>query len=156
VTVEPPAISLNLMSGETSGQPLNFRLSAQALSGEQMLQIDVQAGLPDAPLFSVYQPINIGGGDVSIDLSTRLNRNGELEVYQAFINDGQEPVSFTCMLYIPNRPMQKKPIRNQGFGRYDYTYTIPNGRSLLGKTLRVKATEAGGQRVLKYELTATP
>jgi hypothetical protein len=47
-------------------------------------------------------------------------------------------------------------VRNQGNGRSDYTYTIPNGRSLIGKPLRVTAKEAAGQRVLKYEFTATP
>jgi hypothetical protein len=156
VTVEPKTLPINLMPGETGAQPITFRLSAQARSGEQMLRIDVQAGLPDAPLFGVFQPINIGGGDVSIDLSTRLNRNNELEVYQAFINEGQTPVSFSCTLYIPNRPLQKMNVRNQGNGRSDYTYTIPNGRSLLGKSLRVTAKESGGQRVLKYEFTATP
>ena len=156
VTVEPSVIPLNLMPGETMTQPLTFRLSAQAISGEQMLKIDVQAGFPNVPLFSVYQPMNIGGGDVSIDLSTRLNRNDELEVNQAFINDGQTPVNFTCTLYIPNRPLQKMQIRNQGFGRSDYTYTIPNGRSLLGKPLRVIAKETGTQRVLKYEFPAKP
>ncbi|MCL2118589.1 MAG: hypothetical protein FWH27_09210 [Planctomycetaceae bacterium] len=156
VTVEPAVISLNLMPGETITQPLTIRLNAQAMSGEQMLSIDVQTGLQNAPLFSIYQPIHIGGGDVSIDLSTRLNRNDELEVYQAFINEGQTPVSFTCTLYIPNRPLQKMQVRNQGFGRSDYTYTIPNGWPLLGKPLRVVAKEADSQRVLKYELTATP
>ena len=156
VTVEPNVISLNLLPGETVGQPINFRLNAQARSGEQMLRIDVEAGLPDAPLFSIFQPINIGGGDVSIDLSTRLNRDNDLEVYQAFINDGQTPVSFACTLYIPNRPLQKMNVQNQGNGRFDYTYTIPNGRSLLGKPLRVTAKESGGQRTLKYEFTATP
>ena len=156
VTVEPTVLPLNLMSGETVEQRLTFRLSAQAMSGEQMLEMEVQAGLQDAPIFSVYQPINIGGGDVSIDLSTRLNRNDELEVYQAFINDGQIPVNFTCTLYIPNRPLQKMQVRNHGFGRFDYTFTIPNGRSMLGKPLRVVAKEADGQRVLKYELTAKP
>ena len=156
VTVEPNGFPLNLLPGETGEQPLTFRLNAQAKSGEQMLRIDVQAGLPDAPLFSVFQPIHIGGGDVSIDLSTRLNRNNELEVYQAFINAGQTPVRFACTLYIPNRPLQKMNVQNQGNGRSDYTYTIPNGRSLLGKPLRVTAKETGGQRVLKYEFIATP
>jgi len=156
VTIEPNVFRLNLMPGETGEQPLTFRLNAQAKSGEQMLRIDVQAGLPDAPLFSIFQPIRIGGGDVSIDLSTRLNRNNELEVYQAFINEGQTPVSFACTLYIPNRPLQKMNVQNQGNGRSDYTYTIPNGRPLIGQPLRLSAKESGGRRVLKYEFIATP
>ncbi|MCL2622227.1 MAG: hypothetical protein FWD31_01065 [Planctomycetaceae bacterium] len=156
VSVEPAVIPLKLMVGETVNLPLTIQLNAQAKSGEQMLVIDVQAGMQDAPVFSVYQPINIGGGDIAIDLSTRLNRNDELEVYLALINDGQSPVNFTCTLYIPNRPLQKMQVRNQGFGRFDFTYTIPNGRSLLGKPLRVVAKEVDGQRMLKYELTAKP
>ncbi len=156
VTVDPDVISVHLMAGETAEQALTFRLNARAVSGEQMLRVDVQTGLTDARLFSIFQPINIGGGDVSIDLSTRLNRNGELEVHQAFLNDGQTPVNFTCTLYIPNRPLQKMQVQKQGFGRADYTYTIPNGRSLIGKTLRVVGKEIGSQRVLKYELKASP
>lgn len=156
VVVEPKSIQFHLMSGETLEQNLTFLLNAQAVSGEQNLRIDVQANLRDAPLFGVYLPINIGGGDVSIDLSTRLNRNDELEVQQAFINDGRQPANFTCTLYIPNRPLQKMQVRNQGFGRSDHTYTIPNGRALIGKPLRIVAKEADGRRVLRYEITAKP
>jgi len=156
VAVEPSAFPLNLMPGETGELPLAFRLNAQARSGGQLLRIDVQSGLPDAPLFSVFQPIHIGGGDVSMDLSTRLNRNNELEVYQAFLNNGQTPVRFACTLYIPNRPLQKMNVHDQGNGRSDHTYTIPNGRSLLGQVLRITAKESGGSRVLKYEFIATP
>ena len=156
VTVEPKQIRINLIGGETLEQKVAFQLNAQAISGEQNLRADVQTNLQDAPIFGVYLPINIGGGDVSIDLSTRLNRNDELEVQQAFINDGQPLVNFTCTLYIPNRPLQKMQVRQQGFGRTDYTYTIPNGKSLIGKPLRVVTKEINGQRMLKYEITAKP
>ena len=156
VTVEPKAVQFHLMGGETLERPVTFHLDAQAISGKQTLRVDVQANLQDAPIFGVYLPIHIGGGDVSIDLSTRLNRNNELEVQQAFINEGQRLANFTCTLYIPNRPLQKMQIRSQGFGRADYTYTIPNGQMLIGKQLRVIAREINGRRVLRYEITAKP
>ena len=156
VDVRPNTILLNLMGGETLERDLALTLSAQATSGPQMLRVQVNSGLRDARVFDTYHPIDIGGGDISIDFSTRLNRSGELEVQQAFINDGQEIADFTCTLYIPNHPLQKMQIRNQGFGRSDYTYTIPNGRSLIGKKLRLVAKDNNSRRILKYEIDIEP
>ena len=156
VEVRPKTISLNLMNGETLEQDLEFSLTARATSGPQMLLVQATTNMTNARIFDIFHPVDIGGGDISIDISTRLNRNDELEVQQAFINDGEDIVSFTCTLYTPNRPLQKMQVRNQGFGRSDYTYTIPNGRTLIGKTLRVVAKDNNSRRTLKYEIKIEP
>ncbi|MDR1383985.1 MAG: hypothetical protein LBJ67_09100 [Planctomycetaceae bacterium] len=156
IVFKPNEVFLNLASGETLEEGLNIRLTPSAVSGKQMVQMDVTTNLNDARFFTVYQPVNVGGDDISLDLSTRLNRNNELEVYQSFRNEGNEPVSFHCTLYAPERPLQNMTVKNQGFGRNDSMYTLSNGSALIGKPLRVIAREIRGKRTLKYELTAKP
>ncbi|MCL2348930.1 MAG: hypothetical protein FWC50_11820 [Planctomycetaceae bacterium] len=154
INIEPQEFPLNLFPGETIEKDFSMVLTPEVVSGAQLLRFDIASDLNDAPNFSVYHHISVGAGDISIDLTTRLNRMGELEVHQAFINDSPNVVNFTCTLYIPDRPLQKMSVRNLGSGRHDYTYTIENGAALLGKTLRVVAREVGGRRVLRYQFKA--
>ncbi|MDR1492776.1 MAG: hypothetical protein LBT05_08650 [Planctomycetaceae bacterium] len=156
IVLKPNEIFLNLASGETLEKEISIRLTPSATSGKQMMQIETTTNLNDARFFAIYQPLNVGGDDISLDLSTRLNRNNELEVHQSFRNEGNESASFHCTLYVPDRPLQNMTVKNQGFGRNDYMYVIPNGGALIGKPLRVVAREIRGKRILKYELTAKP
>ena len=56
--------------------------------------------------FSVYRHLDVGSGDVYIELVTRVNRQGELEVEQHFVNDTEQSLSFRCHLLAPDRRRQ--------------------------------------------------
>ncbi len=156
--VDPVSIPLNLAEGETLKTPFSIVLTPRAVSGSQPFRIDCKLeGLdPGTGEFSVYERINVGEGDVYLEPPiTHLNvRTNELTVRQALINDSEKPVSFKCTLSIPGRQMQKMMILNQGFGRHDHRYVIPQGDALLGKTLGITASEIGGSRTLKASFQA--
>jgi hypothetical protein len=102
----------------------------------------------------VYRRIDVGSGDVYIEVVTRLNDRQELEVEQHLVNDAPAPVSFRCHLFAPNRRRQKTQIIGLGHGRDVNTYRLPDGDQLIGKTLWLRAEQIDGARVLNYRFVA--
>ena len=95
----------------------------------------------------------MGRGDVVIEVQTRLDENGNLEVTQNLINRMERFISFDCLLFAPNRRRQRIQVIDLGQGRNSQTYYLPNGKDLIGKTLWLRAEEINGPRVLNYHVT---
>lgn len=153
--VEPREISFRLAEGESLSVPFTVTLPFDANSGKHPLRVDFEVEAEKTYRFSVYRRVQVGTGSVYVEMATRLNEQDELEVEQRFINDTQEPVSFRCLLYAPDRRRLKIEIRHLGPGRDVQVYRLPNGRELLGKYLWLRAEELGGRRVLNYRFVAT-
>ena len=107
-----------------------------------------------ATRFSAYRHIDVGPGDVHIEVITRLNERGDLEVEQRFVNDTQGPVSFRCQLLAPDQRRQTTQLIGLAPGRDVNVYRLPNGEQLIGKTLWLRAEEIDGPRVLNYRFIA--
>jgi len=152
VLVDPPVVPFTLAPGETLEKQLALTLTPVAMSGDAIFQTKISLEGPDHSVFGVYQEIFIGITDLSIELSTRINHFGQLEVHQAFINNSSEIVNFSSTLYTPDRPIQKIIISRMGFGRRDHTYIVENGAELIGKPIRIVAREINGKRALKYQI----
>ena len=151
--VEPREAALNLAGGEAWQQPLELLVPNTASNGRHLLRFDFELQA-DKPLsISVYRFIEVGLGDVYVELITRNSERGELEVMQRFMNETTTPVSFRCELFIPGRRSLKTQIVGLGQGEDLKTYRLENGRELLGQPLWLRAQEIGGPRVLNYRLT---
>jgi len=160
--LHPRRTDFRLARGEELQQPFEIMLPYNAASGRHPIRADfeLQADRPSAAdasatqnweyRFSVYRHLDVGSGDVYIELVTRLNQHGELEVEQHFINDTQEPVSFRCHLLAPDRRRQKTQVVGLGHGRQLHVYRLPDGQQLIGKTLWLRAEQVDGPRVLNY------
>ena len=94
--------------------------------------------------------IEMGLGDVRIEVTTRLNSENKLEVEQRFINSTYQMVNFRCELFAPDRRRIMDQILAQGHGQNEFIYTLDNGKELVGKTLWLRATEIDGPRMLNY------
>lgn len=95
----------------------------------------------------------MGLGDVRVETQTRLNSENELEVEQRFVNSTDQPVSFRCELFAPDRRRMMVDVLDQGRGQNLHTYSLEDGKELLGKILWLRASEIGGPRVLNYRFT---
>jgi hypothetical protein len=102
----------------------------------------------------VYRYLDVGLGDVTLDVVTRLNEQGELEVEQHMINHRDEYVSFKCLLFAVDRPRLVSQVVRLGKDRDTKIYRFPNGKALLGKTLMIRAEEIGGDRTLNHRFVA--
>ena len=153
-TADPKQITFRLERGEPLAQPLRMILPLGATCGRHPLRIDFQVQADQPYRFSVYQHIEVGLGDVSIEIRTLLNKQGQLEVEQAFINDTDRRVSFRCELFAADRQRQKFDILGLGPGRDVHRYFFAKGAELLGRTLDLRAAEFDGPRILNYRFTA--
>jgi len=85
-TVNPGQFSFRLADDEQMLQPFEITIPYGTDSGQHSVRIDFQLGVAGKHKFSVYRRMNVGMGEVTIEIDTRLNKQGELEVWQRFIN----------------------------------------------------------------------
>lgn len=128
------------------------RFNAEAQSGTQLLRFDVALTAERDYHFSVYKQLEVGSGDIAIQLSARLNENGELLVEPVFVNQSDEVVSFNCLLFANDRRRERQAINNLGRGRQSVQFVLPDGEKLIGQPLLIRAEEIGGDRVLNYRI----
>jgi hypothetical protein len=152
--LEPRRVEFRLARDGQLEQPFQIMLPYNATSGRHTLRVDFEVDADQTYRFSVYRRIDVGAGDVYIEVVTRLNDRKELEVEQHLINDALIPVSFRCHLFAPNRRRQKTQIIGLGHGRDVNTYRLPDGDQLIGKTLWLRAEQIDGARVLNYRFVA--
>jgi hypothetical protein len=150
----PREVNFKLAPGETLAQPFSVGLPFDAVSGRQKVRVDFDVNADRRYQFSVYRELVVGSEDVVIEASSRLNEQGELEVEQHLVNNTEQPVSFKCQLFVPDRLRMLSAVLDQGHGRNTRTYRVANGEEIVGKTLLLRAEEIGGQRVLNIRFAA--
>ncbi len=154
--VTPPESSFRLEKGQPHHQGFSIFLPYDATSGAHDVRCDFEIHDQEPLRFSVYRRMHVGLGGIRVEVQTRLNAEGELEVEQHFINDTDETISFRCYLYVPNRRRQKLDILDLGHGRDVQRFRLPDGAELIGQTLWLKADEIGGSRGLNHQFQAQP
>ncbi|GAB6167381.1 hypothetical protein JCM19992_33810 [Thermostilla marina] len=154
--IEPAVIPFKLTEQEQAVQPITITLPYDATSGRQPIRIDFLVRAERTYRFSVFRHIDVGLGDIYLEVTTHLNADGELEVEQHFVNDTAVPVSFRCELFAPDRRRMTTTITEQGTGRRVTIFRLSNGQELIGKTLWLRAEEIGGPRILNYRFRAVP
>jgi hypothetical protein len=150
--INPFQNTFRCAEGEEVRDQFDVRLKSDAQSGPQMLRLDFKITADRDYAFSAYQPLNVGIGDVEIETLTRLADNGDLLIEQTFINQTDRFVSFNCLLFAPGRRRERVQVVNLGRGRHSATFTLSNGRELIGEKLLLRAEEIDGDRVLNYRI----
>ncbi|MFH1920700.1 MAG: hypothetical protein ABIP48_12525 [Planctomycetota bacterium] len=152
--VNPERIDFRLAGGETLEQPFEITLPYNATSGRHPVRVDFELETGQTRRFSAYRHLDVGPDDVNVEIITRLNERGELEVEQRFVNNTDSPVSFRCQLSARGRRRQKTQVLDLGRGRDVHVFRIPDGEQLIGTTLWLRAEQIDGPRVLNYRFTA--
>jgi hypothetical protein len=151
--VEPKQISFRLAPGEELQQPILIIFPDNALSGRHMVHVNFEIKADRLYKFSVFRRIEVGLGDVYIEVRTRLNSENKLEVEQRFVNATDQLLNFRCELFAPDRRRLMDQVLDQGSGQNMHIYSLEDGKELLGKTLWLRASEIDGPRILNYRLT---
>ena len=150
----PRTQRFHLSVGETLNGPFTITLPLGASSGEQKVQVHFDVNTDRRFQFSVFRRIDVGLGDVVIEMSTKMNEAGELEVTQRVTNHVNRPARFKCYLLAPQRRRVHGIVQLDGRGTNKQVYRLSNGKQLLGKSLELRAEEIGGERVLIYHFEA--
>jgi hypothetical protein len=146
--------AFKLGPGDTLRDSFPVQLGADATSGMQPITVDFEITGDENHQFSLYETIQVGLGDVLIQLETRLDEAGNLVVDQHLTNNTDENVSFKFYLSAPGRRRERRQVFDLGRGRITNNYILPNGKELLGQTLWLRAEEIDGVRVLNDHVVA--
>lgn len=164
ITIDTPAVwgtppipvRFKLGANEELAKSFQVTLRPDAGSGTHDVRVDFQVAADQNYEFSVYRSMDVGLGDISIELNARISRDGELIVEQRLINQSEQFVSFNCYLFAPKRRRLRHQVFDLARGTDKRTFIFSNGAELIGKRIWLRAEEIGGNRVLNYRLTVEP
>jgi hypothetical protein len=148
--IAPHQQDFKLGAGAKTANGFEITLPFDANSGKVPVRIDFQVTGDRPHQFSIYRELNVGDGEVQIDIHTRLEQNGDLVVEQTMVNRGREPVDFKCLLYARDQRRQRIQVFRLGANPDVKTYRYPNGAQLIGSEMWLRAEEVDGQRVLNH------
>ena len=137
----PQTMTFKMAAGEEMVKPFDVELKFEASSGQHEVQIDFDIHVDRRYQFSVYRDLEVGLGDVVIEVSTKLLPDGTLMVEQRMNNHLDKLVDFKCLLYAPERRRQVNQVFRLGQGQDIKRYYLADGKDLIGKTLWLRAEE---------------
>jgi hypothetical protein len=154
-TIEPEKGTFALAAGEETTFPFEVRLK-NAFFGNQPIRVDFSNVQADETYnFSVYTELEVGTGDLSLDVNTHINEDGALIVEQLMTNRAEHLADFRCKLYAKAGKPLRMQVYRLGANVDRKIYRIPNGKELVGRRMLLDIEEMNGKRVLKYRFVAT-
>jgi hypothetical protein len=150
----PQEIPFKLAAEESEDLPFEITLPFSANSGKRPIRLDFNMSVDHEYQFSVFRSLDVGVGDVEIEVQARLDQDGVLNVEQRLANRSGELVDLKCLLYAPGRRRQRRQIFRLGDNIVNTTYRYPNGEDLLGAEFWLRIEELGGSRVLNHRFVA--
>lgn len=152
--IDTPKSQFELFANELRQQDLQVLLGTNASIGLQQIRLDLNLSGGDNHRFSVYREIQVGLGDIELELQSRLDEHGRLIVDLYLTNNTDNRISFNCWLFVPDRRRVRGRIIDVGRGRHPLRFVIHDGKELIGRTLGLRAEEMDGARVLNYRIVA--
>jgi len=147
----PESLEFKLAEHGQFERSVELALPFDASTGPAKFRLDFEVIAERKRKFSVYRELSVGDGDIEVDLTTRLEKNGDLVVEQRMTNHAAELVDFKCLLYASGRRRQRLQVFQLGSGNPDVKiYRYPDGQELLGAEIWLRAEEVDGRRVLNY------
>jgi hypothetical protein len=150
----PQSTTFKLSANERLQRSFGVTLQPSASSGEQLVRVDFEINAARAYKFSIYRTLAIGLGDITVDLTSRLDENGNLIVEQQLTNTTDQFVSFNCNLTTSKRRRERHQIFDRGHGTTTVQFVFPNGQELLGETMWLRVEEIDGPRILNHQIIA--
>jgi hypothetical protein len=152
----PNPLHFKAAAGAVVRIPFELAPRSDASSGRQEVRLDFDIPGSEKCSFSVWKHFDIGLGDIEIEISTALQKDGTLVVEQRTLNHTDERVDFKCLLYAPGRRRQRNHIFRLGRGQDLQYYRFDRADDLIGKELWLHCEEIGGPRVLNYRYVVEP
>ncbi len=156
-SIAPQRLYVRGLPDERQSHTFQVRLGTNSTCGEHTLRFDFDLRADERYRFSVFRPLHVGLADVTFELHTYLDDQGTLFVEQHLINRSDRVVNFNCLLFLPNYKRQRLQMLRVPRGRHIETYVVPNGESMVGQNVWLRAEEIAGQgRVLNFQGTIEP
>ncbi|MBI4718384.1 MAG: hypothetical protein HY763_11305 [Planctomycetes bacterium] len=150
-TVTPRRVDFNVAPGRSQSVPLEIRYPHNAAAGARTVRAEITT--TDGYYLETFLPVELGLSDVEI-AGTAVVQEGYLLLRQAVTNRTGTTLHFRGSAIVPGRERQYRPISNLQPGETQFVeYRFPEGRDLIGATVRVELRETNdGPRVHALEL----
>jgi hypothetical protein len=152
-TIEPPQSAFQLAPGAESTFPFDIKLK-NALFGKQPIRVDFTIEADERLVFSVYRNMEVGTGDLTLDVKSHLDKDGTLVVEQLMTNRTDRLADFKCHLRSEGHQPQRMQVYRLGRQLDRKVYRFPEGRGLVGKEMLLEIEEVNGPRILNYRFVA--
>lgn len=149
-------LRFKLGNDEEFQRDFSVLLHTHASSGPQPVSLDFEVFAKKEHRFKVFRTIDVGMGDLVAELNTWVDKKGSLIVEQHLMNQTDQRFDLNCYLFIPGRRRMRMQVFDIGPGHVTQTYTLRNGRELLGKSLWLRVEELKGDRLYNYHVVAKP
>ncbi|MEQ8838416.1 MAG: hypothetical protein RID07_16550, partial [Lacipirellulaceae bacterium] len=129
-------------------------LPFDANNGNSPIRLDFVVTSDKDYKFSVYRELDVGDGRIVLDVTSRLDQEGNLIIEQRMVNRGEQLTDFKCLLFAPGHRRQRTHVFQLGGSVNLQTYRLKYGEQLLGKEIWLRAEEVDGARVLNHRFVA--
>ena len=152
----PTKLYFKLATNKEHRQRLTVTLEPETSAGPQPVRIDFQLTASRTQKFSIYRTLYVGLGDITVEVTTRLDEHGNLVIEQLLTNSTDRFLSFNCLLATEKRRRERRHIFNCGRGATTVVFIFPDGKELIGDTLWLRVEEIDGPRILNHQFIAHP
>lgn len=150
--VNPKTFELKLGANEELDVPFTIKFPPGVSSGEHPIVTEFDLAADRNYSFNVYRRLTVGLDDVRMEATSRVTESGELEVEQRIVNRTESALNFRCFISIPGKRRMRWQALDVGYGETFKTYRVSGGAALVGQSIKIRAEEIAGPRVLSYEL----
>ena len=152
--VRPRSQPFAMKVGQTLRIPVILRVPSHTSLGPQPIGLDFRMDADSYYRFNVVRDYTVGLGDVTIDVATELLEDDVLEVRQTIVNHTEEVLQFRVSLFVPGHKRYKRRVAELGQEESNViTYRVEGADKIVGQTLRIRAEQEGGNRVLNKSWT---
>lgn len=137
-------------AGDELADEFEIKLPFTASTGLHEVRIDFNVHADRHYRFSVYRELQVGLGDIEIEVTTKLTDDDVLIVEQRMLNKTDQVVDFKCLLHAPDRRRETAHVIQLGRGENVQRYYFPRGHELLGDELWLRAEETTGPRIFNH------
>ncbi len=164
VTIQPPnnwrvsrtTFPIQLAANESQELPFDVVLQSDARAGVQQVALDFDIETDRPYAFRVEHRVEVGLGDVFVEVDAWTDSGGRLTVEQHLVNTTARPLSFNCYLYAPGRRRVRHQVVDLAAGTDSHAFVLPDAQELAGQPLWLRVEEIGGVRTLNYEVPSPP
>lgn len=150
----PDTWDIELAAGESFRLPTTIRLPQTASLGMAKVMITFDINSDRRRKIDVHRTLEVGIGDVVVDVFTKPLPDGQLLIEQYVTNRTQpvEFMNFRCTLSVSGHKSQTEYVTKLGEGKDSKQYKLPNAEALRGQELWLNLEQIGGRRNLNKRM----
>jgi hypothetical protein len=155
ILVEDATANFDVEAKSNSVITVPVRVKPDANTAAAAIQMKFSVQGDASATFVVDQEIQVGTSDFTIETRYEINNDNQLRLTLEATNHKSIPLSFNCILLVPDRPRERTQISGLK-DQVTKTITLDDASDLIGKTVWLRCEQIGSNRILNYRIEIRP